>query len=144
MYPLPQTPLPSVSGFVPRPSSTFKPIASGAPYKSHQELQLLHYMDHKTLDHHWGVPFHVDKEFQMVQPTQQVQHLKVRLNIFNNPHKPMHWHRMLHHCNLLHQYPSLISSHCCTPASHCYVNHNFPVLIMYHRNKISNSLHSPM
>ena len=26
MYPLPPTPLPSVSGFVPRPSSTFKPI----------------------------------------------------------------------------------------------------------------------
>ena len=31
MYPPPKTPLPSTSGFVPRPSSTFQPIASAAP-----------------------------------------------------------------------------------------------------------------
>ena len=31
MYPLPRTPLPSTSGFVPKPSSTFQPIASAAP-----------------------------------------------------------------------------------------------------------------
>ena len=31
MYPLPRTPLPSTSGFVPKPSSTFQPIASATP-----------------------------------------------------------------------------------------------------------------
>ena len=31
MYPPPRTPLPSTSGFVPKPSSTFQPIASAAP-----------------------------------------------------------------------------------------------------------------
>ena len=31
MYPPPKTPLPSISGFVPKPSSTFQPIASAAP-----------------------------------------------------------------------------------------------------------------
>ena len=31
MYPPPKTPLPSTSGFVPNPSSTFQPIASAAP-----------------------------------------------------------------------------------------------------------------
>ena len=31
MYPPPKTPLPSTSGFVPKPSSTFQPIASAAP-----------------------------------------------------------------------------------------------------------------
>ena len=31
MYPLPQTPLPSTSGFIPRPSSTFLPITPAAP-----------------------------------------------------------------------------------------------------------------
>ena len=31
MYPQPKTPLPSTSGFVPMPSSTFQPIASAAP-----------------------------------------------------------------------------------------------------------------
>ena len=31
MYPPPRTPLPSTSGFVPIPSSTFQPIASAAP-----------------------------------------------------------------------------------------------------------------
>ena len=31
MYPSPRTPLPSTSGFVPKPSSTFQPIASAAP-----------------------------------------------------------------------------------------------------------------
>ena len=31
MYPPPKTPLPSTSGFVPKPSSTFQPIASVAP-----------------------------------------------------------------------------------------------------------------
>ena len=31
MYPLPRTPLPSTSGFVPKPSSTFQPIAPAAP-----------------------------------------------------------------------------------------------------------------
>ena len=32
MYPLPRTPLPSTFGFVPKPSSTFQPIASTAPH----------------------------------------------------------------------------------------------------------------
>ena len=31
MYPLPQTPLPSTSGFIPRPNSTFQPIMPAAP-----------------------------------------------------------------------------------------------------------------
>ena len=31
MYPLPQTPLPCTSGFIPRPSSTFQPITLAAP-----------------------------------------------------------------------------------------------------------------
>ena len=31
MYPLPRTPLPSTSGFAPKPSSTFQPIASASP-----------------------------------------------------------------------------------------------------------------
>ena len=31
MYPLPQTPLPCASGFVPRPSSMFKPVTLAAP-----------------------------------------------------------------------------------------------------------------
>ena len=31
MYPLPQTPLPLTSGFIPRPSSTFQPIMPAAP-----------------------------------------------------------------------------------------------------------------
>ena len=31
MYPLPQTPLPCTSGFIPRPSSTFRPITPAAP-----------------------------------------------------------------------------------------------------------------
>ena len=31
MYPLPQTPLPCTSGFIPRPSSTFQPIMPAAP-----------------------------------------------------------------------------------------------------------------
>ena len=31
MYPLPQTPLPYTSGFIPRPSSTFQPITLAAP-----------------------------------------------------------------------------------------------------------------
>ena len=31
MYPLPKTPVPCTSGFVPRPSSMFKPITSAAP-----------------------------------------------------------------------------------------------------------------
>ena len=31
MYPLPWTPLPSTSGFIPRPSSTFQPITPAAP-----------------------------------------------------------------------------------------------------------------
>ena len=31
MYPLPQTPLPCTSGFIPRPSSTFQPIMLAAP-----------------------------------------------------------------------------------------------------------------
>ena len=31
MYPLPQTPLPCTSGFIPRPSSTFQPVMPAAP-----------------------------------------------------------------------------------------------------------------
>ena len=31
MYPLPQTPLPCTSGFIPRPSSMFQPITPAAP-----------------------------------------------------------------------------------------------------------------
>ena len=31
MYPLPQTPLPCASGFIPRPSSMFRPITPAAP-----------------------------------------------------------------------------------------------------------------
>ena len=31
VYPLPQTPLPCTSGFIPRPSSTFQPITPAAP-----------------------------------------------------------------------------------------------------------------
>ena len=31
MYPLPQTPLPCTSGFIPGPSSTFQPITPAAP-----------------------------------------------------------------------------------------------------------------
>ena len=31
MYPLPQTPLPCTSGFIPRPSSMFRPITPAAP-----------------------------------------------------------------------------------------------------------------
>ena len=31
MYPLPPTPLPCTSGFIPRPSSTFQPITLAAP-----------------------------------------------------------------------------------------------------------------
>ena len=31
MYPLPRTPLPSTSGFIPRPASTFRPITPAAP-----------------------------------------------------------------------------------------------------------------
>ena len=31
MYPLPQTPLPCTSGFIPRPTSTFQPITLAAP-----------------------------------------------------------------------------------------------------------------
>ena len=31
MYPLPQTPLPCTSSFIPRPSSTFQPITPAAP-----------------------------------------------------------------------------------------------------------------
>ena len=38
MYPLPKTPLPSVSGFIPRPSSTFKPVASAAPTPTPQGI----------------------------------------------------------------------------------------------------------
>ena len=34
MYPLPKTPLPSTSGFVPRPTPTFQPIAPGTPPKA--------------------------------------------------------------------------------------------------------------
>ena len=34
MYPLPRTPLPSTSGFVPKPSSTFQPITSAAPQEA--------------------------------------------------------------------------------------------------------------
>ena len=31
MYPLPKTPLPSTSGFVPKPTSTFQPIFPASP-----------------------------------------------------------------------------------------------------------------
>ena len=31
MYPLPKTPLPSTSGFVPKPTSTFQPIVPASP-----------------------------------------------------------------------------------------------------------------
>ena len=34
MYPLPKTPLPSTSGFVPRPTPTFQPIAPGTSPKA--------------------------------------------------------------------------------------------------------------
>ena len=34
MYPLPRTPLPSTSGFVPKPSSTFQPVTSTAPQEA--------------------------------------------------------------------------------------------------------------
>ena len=38
MYPLPQTPLPCTSGFIPRPSSTFWPITLDAPSPATEEV----------------------------------------------------------------------------------------------------------
>ena len=39
MYPLPWTPLPSTSGFIPRPSSTFQPITPAAPPPATEEAK---------------------------------------------------------------------------------------------------------
>ena len=53
MYPLPRTPLPSTSGFVPKPSSTFQPIASAAPplvVNTHQTVLRCHQEVHYLVD----------------------------------------------------------------------------------------------
>ena len=56
MYPLPRTPLPSTSGFVPKPSSTFQPIASAAPPLAVNT----HQTDNKVLRRHLEVHYLVD------------------------------------------------------------------------------------
>ena len=57
MYPLPKTPLPSTSGFVPRPTPTFQPIVTDtSPEKLIHTIQTTH----KTLKHHQRVHYLVD------------------------------------------------------------------------------------
>ena len=58
MYPLPQTPLPSTSGFIPRPSSTFQPIMPAATEraKPHQTQQTQEFSPGSSLPCGQGTP----------------------------------------------------------------------------------------
>ena len=74
MYPLPQTPLPCTSGFIPRPSSTFQPITPAAPSpatgtaKLHQTQQSQETSPGSSLPYGQGTPTAPADSQSPVQP----------------------------------------------------------------------------
>ena len=84
MYPLPKTPLPSTSGFVPRPSPTFQPIAPDTSPET----------THKTLKHHQRVHYPVDNGPPWDQQTPTAHHLNI------HPHNRLCLHNLLHQSHI--------------------------------------------
>ena len=91
MYPLPKTPLPSTSGFVPRPTPTFQPIAPGA-----SQRQLIHttQITHKVLKHCQRVHYPVDSRPPWDQQALIAHHLNT------HHHSQLYLHNLLHHSHL--------------------------------------------
>ena len=83
MYPLPKTPLPSTSGFVPKPTPTFQPIAPDR-YRSIMQTT------HKVSKHRQGVQYLVVNRPPESQPALTVHHLNTHhhswLYLHNLPH----------------------------------------------------------
>ena len=138
MYPILQSPVPTTSGFVPhRPISTFKPINPTMPLPvavSSQQgsFNSLLDMGNSTQNgsHLQAAQYQVHRDHQLTRRTHQCRHSKVHLLIPSLSHKVNKYqtcnmllassnlhshklipnHRMLHHCNLLHQLPNHFSS----------------------------------
>ena len=91
MYPLPKTPLPSTSGFVPRPTPTFQPIA---PDTSSKTVNTHHTNNHKVLKHHQGVHYPVDNRPPEGQQALTAHHLNT------HHHSQLYLHNLLHHSHL--------------------------------------------
>ena len=87
MYPLPKTPLPSTSGFVPKPTPTFQPIA---PDIHQRRLLPIMQTTYKVLKHHQGVQYPLDNRPPASQQALTVHHLNThhhsRLCLHNLPH----------------------------------------------------------
>ena len=91
MYPLPKTPLPSTSGFVPRPTPHFSPL-----YQIHHQRQSIHtiHTTHKTLKHHQRVHYPVDNGFPWDQQALTAHHLNT------HHHSRLYLHNLLHHSHI--------------------------------------------
>ena len=91
MYPLPKTPLPSTSGFVPRPTSTFQPIV-----QIHHQNQLIHTIQttYKMLKHHQRVHYPVDNGPLWDQQALTARHLNI------HHHSQLFLHNLLHHSHI--------------------------------------------
>ena len=134
MYPILQSPVPTTSGFVPHmPKFTFNPAAPSLDHlnKVHSTPCLTSWTLHRTAAHLQAAQYHVLRDHQLTNSKiYQLQHSKVHLLILSLPHKVNKYliskmplvssslhldiltlnHRMLHHCNLLHQHPHHCSS----------------------------------
>ena len=96
MYPLPQTLLPSTSGFVPRPNSAFRPIT---PVTNSLN-------QHQAMEHLQTVHFLVDRAHLLLQQgqiTPRVLHLSNPLYQYHSPNN----HHLLNCSNSYHCFQSL-------------------------------------
>ena len=114
MYPLPQSSIPTTSGFAPhRPSSTFKPIHPAAPSiaSSFNTRIIQHSTWHGS--QHTGdkaAPYHVQKNHQQLVNLHQHLYKVCPLSLI------VHKYRSHNH-NMLHKHTSLSAVACCTPAT---------------------------
>ena len=74
MYPLPQTPLPCTSGFIPRPSSTFRPIMPTAPSPATGVVAAKPPQAQQSQETSQAVHYNVDREHPLLQQTHQLQY----------------------------------------------------------------------
>ena len=136
VYPIPQSPVPTTSGFVPhRPTPTFKPISPAMPSPAAGSSQQgsFNFLWDQVNSTQNGSP----SSGSSIPCAQRSLANKQNLH----PHKLTH--RMLHHHNLLHQHPNHFSRlllHT-SNSSHCY-SHHHQAKMLHTSSKVSHNLYN--
>ena len=161
MYPICDSPVPTSSGFIPhRPSPTFKPIDPAAPTPASGKVstsQGSSQQNSPSTDRSLPCGQHtpqgisitssqryiteVHKIIFKVPPTVMSHHHSKLLHLANSFPclHAVHPHRMLHHCNLLHQHLNHFSSlQLCTRNSSCCYSHQLLHCMLHTSSKVSH------